>query len=258
MPEKKIKSSSRQSRRLRRFFSSQPLPAQGQVLILPESETHHLKRTLRLGVGDHCLVTDGSGSEAEACVESFDDDKAHLQIEEISQKKSGQLILKVYFPLVQHGKMDDWIEKAQELGVQEMVPLETERSVIKMKQAVLPRVLERWRRIVQQAAKQSGSLVLIEISSPRNLQSVLNSLSAGDRIAIFHPDRQALAFRQWIQTLDKSGSVHLFFGPEGGFSPKEVAMAQSKGGQIISLGDNILRAETAVLGVLSSLRFLFP
>lgn len=264
------------ARRLRRFYSASPLPGAGGTTRLSAKETHHLKNILRLKVGDSCLVTDGTGKEAEARVSDFaKDGTTKLQIEtphriEDSGKVCAPLILCAGVALPQKGKMDDLMAKAQELGLDSLCPLETEHTVVKMSAENKGKALRRWQKITAESAKQSGSLKLIDISTPWSFEGAVTEIPHGDLVAIFHPAKDAVPFREWIQTLEgiyhsSGATLHLFFGPEGGFSEKEIRQVVETrkflGASIptlVSLGKNILKIDTAFLGVLSALRFLFP
>ena len=159
--------------------------------------------------------------------------------------------LRVYQAFLQRGKMDWLIEKAQEIGIQEFCPLETERTMVKVDSQDYPHLLDRWQKIIREAAKQSGSLQTMKVVAPRSFKKAVKECPASEITAIFHPDSSGTDFRQWCE---KNGmfseklsrkKFHLFFGPEGGFSDEEVSRAQSSGAETITLGSGILRTDTA-------------
>lgn len=159
--------------------------------------------------------------------------------------------------------MDELVERAEEMGVQELWVLETKRTVAKMHSEAKERARRRWERIVVEAAKQSGSPVLTEVIGPISFEEALNEkLESSDRAYLFHPGTRSLPFSGFVEELRWAGakevsrSVTLFFGPEGGFSEDEVRLAESRGIQKVSLGDSILRLETAFVAVIGALRFL--
>lgn len=265
------------SRRLRRFFSPFPLSQVGQVIFLPQKETRHLKKTLRLDVGDDCLLTDGSGREAKARVEDFSSaGESYLRVEELVTGKDPERYFKLFFyvALPQREKMDFLVQKAQEWGVEQLCPVRTKRTVVRMTEANRQKVLQRWNKIAREASKQSGSLRLLNVREPASFQAALEGLGAGQKAVIFHPADGAVPFRDWIRMLQKDfesdtpslgadGPVpdrvlHLFLGPEGGFSDDEVRSAVSRGAIVVSLGRSILKVDTAFLGILSTVRLLFP
>jgi 16S rRNA (uracil1498-N3)-methyltransferase len=252
--------SDQKQRRLRRFFSSEPLAVEGQELRLPASEGHHLRDILRLQEGASCLVTDGRGQEAEAVIKKyFADGAALVTLSKLIPKTANHsLVLKLYVGIPQRGKMDDLVEKAQELQVQVLVPLNTERTIIKMAASAEAKVLHRWEKIAQEAAKQSGNTHLIQIQAPTAFKKALETIPESETMALFHPEGNALSFQNWIENMDAHSTLHLFIGPEGGFSDKEVQMVRDKKGQIVRLGTSILKVDTAFVGSIAALRFLFP
>ena len=233
---------------------------------LSPRETFHLHRVLRLKAGDTCRIFSRSGWGAEAVIEI------------LTEKEGGQLRIRKTFPLAreeksvylkvaqalpQKRKMDDLVEKAEELGIQELWVLETQRSVVKMRGEGAERAKKRWERIVVEAAKQSGTPFLTQIEGPVSFEKVIEEkLEGGDRAFLFHPDPKGISFSKVVEELKSSKkektptSAFLFLGPEGGFTPEEVRWAESRGVRKVFLGSSTLRVETAFLGVVSALRFL--
>ncbi len=256
-------------RRLRRFFSSQQLPLPGHSLNLSKDETHHLRDILRIREGDRCLVTDGSGQEAEAEICAFlRDGRAQLAVRRMvgrNKDNEHKIHLRMAQALPKQGKLDFLIEKAQELGVQEFWPIETDHSVVRLTQEHRLKTADRWRKKAIAATKQSGSLQLMQIQDVQPFQKALESVPAKDKITVLDPDPDARPFADWVEELKSEKfpfALTVFLGPEGGFSEREIEHARllrEKGRPIefVSLGNSILRLETAFIGVVSTLRLLF-
>lgn len=259
---------SKPSRKKRRFFTTQPLGDLQSELWLDPAETHHLRDSIRLETGDTCLVTDGEGREVEAMVREFTKDgRAHLRIIQgtfsagRSQKQG--IFLRVMPALLRKGKTDIVIEKAQELGVHEIQPIFSEHCEIKIAEEKKAKIVERWQRIAREASKQSGALKIVHIEAPTGFKQAMGAISAGEPVAVFHPVQDAIPFADWlgqIQSLkEKIKRLNIFIGPEGGFSDDEIAWAQwqRKGKQfwIVELGDVLLKADTAFVGIAAALRF---
>lgn len=249
------------ARRLRRFFipvSLQAVP-KGSSLELQEDETSHLKKVLRLGVGDSCLVTDGKGSEASAMITGFSSmGRAQLKVLQVDQPhvKKGPVI-RVYPAMIQKAKIEYLVEKAQELEIDAVTPIETSRSIVKMAASEAEKAVKRWQKIACEAAKQSGSLYLIEVGKPAKFKNAFNS--APGRKIIFHPSDKNFTsepFNRWVKTVSPTDELSIFFGPEGGFTDEEMN-AVSKNADTVQLTDTVLKADTAMVGVLAALRFLF-
>jgi len=154
--------------------------------------------------------------------------------------------------------MDTLIDRAEELGVQELVVLETKRSVVRMKGEALERARKRWERIVVEAAKQSGSPVLTKLEGPVSFEKALEEkIAPEDQGFLFHPDPEGMAFSRMIEEIvSHRRPIFLFFGPEGGFTEEELRLAEARGVRKVFLGSSTLRLETAFLGVISAIRFL--
>lgn len=239
-----------------------------------------MKLVLRLGKGDACLIADGSGREAEAVVNNFAaDGRVELKIVSILEsprEKSGTEV-RVCPALLQKGKMDTLVRWAQELGVREMIPIVTERTVCRLSAAAEPGAMGRWLKIAAEAAKQSGSIRLLTLTPVSDIRNLWQRMKPGQTVAIFHPGAGAVPFESWILSLrDRikknrsphpgsgacSASINLLFGPEGGFAPKEVETALAScrecglDAAAVGLGPSVLKADTAFLGVVAALRFL--
>lgn len=207
--------------------------------MLTGDEARHLAAVMRAAVGDEVVVFDGSGAEYLASIASLRKQQVELAIierREISRELDFELTLAVALP---KGERQKWlVEKATELGVTRLVPLVTERGVAQPVDAALSRL----RRSVIEASKQCGRNRLLEIAAPLSAVDFFQS-----------PDSAAT---RWIG--DASGNeltavkvagrnVVAAVGPEGGFTPAEVAAARDAGWQVVNLGRRILRVETAAL-----------
>ncbi len=253
-------------RRPRRFFSLEPIPGIGEVLTLGKEEAHHLKKTLRLQSGDECLVTDGRGGEALATVEPFLGNDVRLKIKSMtlqphSHAAANQTRVRMFVSMPQRGKMDSIVEKAQELGVEEIIPMVSAFSAFKISKDKETNVLSRWRRITQEASKQSGSPTLTKISSFVDFQSALNLIAPEELALFFHPGEKARSFYEWRSSFPISSETPFRFcgwiGPEGGFSDEEAALAFQKGMTQIELGPILLKVDTAFIATVSFLNFSF-
>lgn len=254
------------SRGQRRFYIDEFFSGSDTCLQLSPQETFHLNRVLRLKAGDVCQVFNREGWGAEAVIERVSlREGARLRLERTFPLRKGSVgvYLKVGQALPQKRKMDDLVEKAEELGVQELWVLESKRSMVRMRPEAKERARERWQRIVTQAAKQSGNAVLTRLEGPLSFEKVVEKeIRPPEKAFLFHPDPEGLRFSDLMEELRNSpsrgspSSFFLFFGPEGGFSPEEVRLAESRGVRKVYLGSSTLRIETAFVGVLSAFRWM--
>ena len=229
----------------RRCYSEQPIT--GPQVALAGSEAHHLLHVLRATPGMKVVLFDGSGSEFDAEVSVCGRSTVDLSIvhrREVDRELPFSLTLGVALP---KGDRQRWIvEKAVELGVTRLVPLETERSE---KQGG-----EKLGRYVIEASKQCGRNRLMEIAEPQRWSEWLaarpKEATAGPiRSWVAHPTGQSLT----TNDLAHDRPALIAVGPEGGLSDDETAKAVAAGWELIGLGPRILRIETAAIALASSL-----
>ena len=229
--------------RLTRIYSRFPLPQEG-FFALDSDVSNHLLRVLRLENGDVFAAFDGSGAEVRARLHA---DKRGRQAQgEILERAFPQVEmarrLTLYLALVKGERFDWAVEKATELGVFKIVPLISEFTAVR---SVGAERVERWRRLAESAACQSGRVRVPAVTAPVGFKEALRQLSGP--ALIFAPGAGACAREELAGFSDLS----LVVGPEGGFSSEEIQLAGQAGWRSVGLGRRILRVETAALAVLS-------
>ncbi len=228
-----------------RFYLSPGSSATDSVL-LDESESHHLKDVLRLRPGATVFVFDGAGHEYTCRIEGFEHRRARLAVLERTQPAVESPVDIILAQAITKGeKFDFIIQKATELGVRRVVPLMTVYAKSSSGKSVSVDRLERWRRIALEATKQCGRTQLTEIMQPKSLDRFLIELS---HPALLFSERggSSLSVLQ-SSWRDRSSSVCLLIGPEGGWQESELEAARSTGAVAVSLGPRILRTETAAI-----------
>ncbi len=256
------------ARRLRRFYFQDNLPLESQTFCLSPGESKHLAQILRLKPGDSCLVLDSAGIEVHARVESFRaDGRVDLLVLKRYQPTATFWPIRIYQAIPKGVKFETLIQKAQEIGVSALIPLMTERTVVRIEQKKESPKMVRWHKIAAEAAKQSGCRTALEISVPMTLTEAFRSLGAKSLVAILHPSASSIPLRLWADHLsDKSKeaplpALNLFIGPEGGFSSREISAAEEAAAreswdfQQLGLGASILKTDTAFIGVAAFLKF---
>jgi 16S rRNA (uracil1498-N3)-methyltransferase len=223
-----------------RFFVEAPIT--GNVATLTGDEAHHLSRVMRAAVGDELVLFDGSGAEFSARITQVGKSAALVQIierREIDREGKCRLTLAAALP---KGERQKWlVEKATELGVFRIVPLITERGVAQPVEAALVRL----RRAVIEASKQCGRNRLLEIAEPADAAAFFAAAPEGTVRLLADPSGMPLT------SVAHAAVLIAAIGPEGGFTPAEVAAAAECGWQLVSLGKSILRVETAAIAVAS-------
>jgi 16S rRNA (uracil1498-N3)-methyltransferase len=223
---------------------------------LDEAESKHLASVLRVQVGDRIGVLDGAGRLGEA--EVVAPHKKRTSIRLLSQQAVPPFAPRriLVQALVREQKMDWLIQKAVELGVHEIWPLQTEHAVVKIRPEEAGKKTLRWQAIALGACKQSGNPWMPNIAPVRGLASVLAALPPG--AACFGAlQEHALPLPEFFGRLRKENcpQVAAFIGPEGDFSAGEVAALLSAGVQPVSFGPIVFRVETAALFILSALQY---
>jgi 16S rRNA (uracil1498-N3)-methyltransferase len=229
-----------------RYFVETPL--EGQQARLTGAEAHHLAHVMRAKPGHEVVLFDGSGAEFTARVERVGRAEIELAVvfrADVDREVRRPIWLGVALP---KGDRQRWlVEKAVELGVARLIPLETERSNDRQS----PATLERLRRAVIEASKQCGRNRLMEIVAPQKVSDFLVPPPPTALCLLAQPG--ALDCQNVLDQRMPKGmaleQVQLAIGPEGGFSSSELEVASASGWQTVGLGPRVLRVESAALAL---------
>lgn len=226
-----------------RFFVPNPdgyVP--GQTVLLPAATAHQVRNVLRMRAGDRVLLLDDAGYEYDGVLTGVSRREVAVAVEEKRPSVNEPAVqISLYQSLLKRDNFEWVLQKGTELGVRHFVPLEVNRNVVEFKQ----KKLTRWRRIVTEAAEQSGRSRIPTIAAAVALPAALASLAVDCALmpAVAADDQTVAA----VLVQKRPLSVALFIGPEGGFAPVEVALAQQHGVTPVTLGSRVLRAETAAV-----------
>ncbi|PPC87644.1 MAG: 16S rRNA (uracil(1498)-N(3))-methyltransferase [Methylotenera sp.] len=237
-----------------RFYSAEKLSI-GAVIPLSVSAATHATRALRLNVGDKIKLFNGDGFDYNCELISI------KKNEVISSVKSSQKIgsesalsIRLLQGISSGDRMDYTIQKAVELGVKEIQPISTERSVVKLSQERAQKRLEHWQNIVISACEQSGRAFVPKVLAPLSLSHWLaNNPFKDDTRILLNP----IGAAKLANIAKPNGKITLLIGAEGGLSQHEIDAATSQGFQSIILGPRILRTETAALTAIASMQILW-
>lgn len=241
-----------------RFFVSKEMIQEGIVTILGE-DAHHISRALRMAAGEHVTVCDTEGTDYECVLTDFLPDRVLARVEDSRPSETEPpYVATLYQGLPKGDKLDSVIQKAVECGVSRVIPFESERCVVRIKDGAGERGKnERRNRIAAEAAKQCGRGILPTVEVSRTFREILKDASQYD-LALFcyegsgtRPLPEVLANRK-PQTAGRP-TVALMIGSEGGFSPSEAETAKNAGWIPVGLGKRILRTETAPVFALAGL-----
>lgn len=246
---------------MHRFYLP-PEQCQVQRLQLAGREAHHAHHVLRLGPGETVMVLDGVGSRRLCRVETADKEILKLALLEKDSVPMAPCSITLLVAVPKGKIIEDIIEQAVELGVARIVPLLTERVVVKLDQATAAGKHEKWQQVAVEAIKQCGAAWLPAVEAP---QPIADYLGRGQAIELAlvgslqgerrHPRDWLSEFRKTHGRLPKSAAV--WIGPEGDFSPAEMDTIRAVGAKPVTLGELTLRVKTAALYCLSFLRYEF-
>jgi len=237
-----------------RFFIKKAKLQKFPVFLTGE-EHHHLHAVVRLKTGEKVWLFDEYGTEYLARVEYTVRDKTQLSVIEQKEKKEPLVKITLAQSLIKSGRLEFLLQKATELGVDRFLPVISARSVAKV-DGKIEKKLERWSRIVREAAKQSGNTKVPAILPPKSLGELLKE--EGDDLKIFLNEQGGTYLKEILlrdhdsvkKGISISSSVRVLVGPEGGWTEQEEQDILDHGFKAISLGLQTLRAETAAISCL--------
>ena len=235
---------------MRRFYAPVANFADNNVTV-DADETRHMRDVLRLRVGDEVSVFDGVGREFRCEITAIGKKVSWLivadEIAPASQESAFEITIAA--TILNGEKYDLIIQKAVELGVIRLIPLQTMRCDVKLKDA--EKRMDRWRRIALEATKQSGRAKLMQIGEPEAFDKFIAS-SKGKNTVLFS-ERDGDLFSK----IKKGKKITAIFGPKGGWDDSELEMAAQHDITIVTLGGRILRAETASIAITAILQHRF-
>ncbi|HXF50459.1 MAG TPA: 16S rRNA (uracil(1498)-N(3))-methyltransferase [Dehalococcoidia bacterium] len=225
---------------MRRLYVEGPL-APGRVVILEGDAARRVTRVLRLRPGERLALFDGSGTEAVAELARVAPARVEAVVLSVQPGLPEPPVRITLCQSVVKGERFEWaLEKGTEIGVARFVPLVARRNVVRPGEGAK---LERWRRIVIEAAEQCGRSAVPEVTAPASLDDVLESLD-GPAIVPYEGERET-GIAAALRAMGRPRALTILIGPEGGFTPDEIERAMSRGARPVSLGPRILRSETA-------------
>ena len=241
---------------MQRFFVTPDQVGEDKIRI-QGSDVNHMKNVLRMRPGEEVMVSDGNNRQYRCRVEDYPDGEAVLAILEAGLVDT-ELPSRIYLfqGLPKQEKMELIVQKAVELGVCQVIPVQTRRCVVKLDAKKAAKKVQRWQQIAESAAKQAGRGYIPAVSEVMTFQEALAFSEALDiRLIPYELADGMEGTRKILDGIRPGQSVGIFIGPEGGFEKEEVSRAVEAGTMPITLGKRILRTETAGIAVLSILMY---
>jgi 16S rRNA (uracil1498-N3)-methyltransferase len=236
--------------RLTRVYVAEPL-SPGRRHTIEGDPANHIARVLRLEPGDALTVFDGRGGEYAARIEAIRKGAVIVELQELSASNCESPLALTLAQGVSRGERMDWVvQKATELGVTRIVPILTERTVVKLDARQAERKRAHWRGIAVAACEQSGRERIPDVAAPLGLQEFLQGIDSGATRLLLSPT----GTQRVADLRTAAGGIVVLIGPEGGLAETEQRAAVAAGFRAVRLGPRVLRTETAAVAALTLLQ----
>jgi len=242
---------------MRRFYCPPENISSAKIIITDSQEIRHIRDSLRLRKNDTLIVFDGKGNEYSGVISAVT--PSQIYIENLGQlsttKGQGHMFISIACAIPKNTSFDSLVDKLTQLGVDRIIPMQTKRSVVRLAAQKQESRLERWNKIALTAAKQSNRLKLPGIEAVKEFKELLAEEKDYDLKLIGALSKDTVSLRKIIQERKmQEARIIVLIGPEGDFTPEEVRLAQKQGFIPVSLGELVLRVETAAIAVASYIR----
>ena len=246
-----------------RFFVKNEQIENTEISIIGE-DIKHIKNVLRKQIGDIIEICNQETGETYKCqISEIREEKIiNNIIEEISSEEN-KIKVDIYQGLPKADKMELIIQKSVELGVNSIIPVEMKRCVVKLDAKSESKKIERWQKIAESAAKQSGRTTIPEIGKITKVEEIAQMIDKYDLVIVCYENEKEITLKSQLlqlkeQVLNKQEiKIAIVIGPEGGLEEKDVELLNQNGAKIVTLGNRILRTETVALNVLSIIMYEF-
>ena len=251
-----------------RFFIA-PEQVRESSITITGDDLRHIRTVLRKKQGDLLTLLDGKGTEYTVTITDIRKDGIGTEVIECRQRERHGPAITLGQGIAKADRMDWIVQKATELGVSSVVPLVTERTIVKVKDE--EKRVSRWRKIAREAAMQSDRPDIPTVGEIKNYRDFLErtplhpplakgehkgggsdaAAVGGHSLLLFPWEEGTVPIKQVLRQAPGAQNIVVLIGPEGGFSQAEANLAKQRGYQLVSLGPNILRTETAAMAALA-------
>ncbi|GAA0090641.1 16S rRNA (uracil(1498)-N(3))-methyltransferase [Paraclostridium bifermentans] len=229
------------------FVGKNNINLENKTCIIEGEDVKHISKVLRCRIGEELEICDNDNNEYICEITNIDKYQVELNIVEVVDiKRESDLKIKVYQGLPKGPKMEMILQKLTEVGVDEIILVQTKRTVVKVDDKKEDKKIERWERIIYEAAKQSKRGKIPKLRGVLSFKEALADMKENDFNIAPYENERTKSIKQAIKVVDIK-NIGIFVGPEGGFEDTEIKAIEEIGGQSVSLGPRILRTETASL-----------
>lgn len=227
------------------FVEKKNINLENNTCIIEGEDVKHISKVLRCKIGEELEICDNDNSEYICEITNIDKDNVTLDILEcIDIKRESDLKVKLYQGLPKGPKMEMILQKLTEIGVDEIILVQTKRSVVNVSDKKEDKKIERWERIIYEAAKQSKRGKIPKLRGILSFKEALEDMKENDLNIAPYENERTKSIKKALKGVDIN-NIGIFVGPEGGFEEIEIESIEEIKGQSVSLGPRILRTETA-------------
>jgi 16S rRNA (uracil1498-N3)-methyltransferase len=240
-----------------RRFLVENLNAHDGMCTIAGPEARHMTRVLRMEAGDRFVLMDGKGSRFLASIESATPQGVRVILERsLPKPPPSPVTIVLCQALLKSGPMDYLIQKTSELGVDHILPFSSLRTVTMLKRERLANRMRHWREIARSSAKQSGRVIPAQIDVPTSLRELIARWKEKKEMkAILWEGEGATDLKGLLRGSFRAGKFIGMVGPEGGFAGEEVELAEDAGFIPVTLGNRVLRSETAAMTMVAIVQY---
>ena len=230
------------------------------TIIIQNEDVNHIKNVLRAKVDDTIDICDSETSKNYICkIEQIEEKNIYCHIiNEIQTNVEPHIKVSVFQGLPKADKMELVIQKSVELGVYDIIPVEMKRCVVKLNEKDKIKKMQRWQKISEGAAKQSGRDIIPTIHPVINIKTLCEKIKEYDLVLVAYENEKINTLKQELQKIKQNNAetkIAIIIGPEGGIDDKEIEHFKENKAKIITLGNRILRTETVALNMLSVIMY---
>ena len=243
-----------------KFFVNQE-NIQDKKIVVTGENVNHIKNVLRKSINDTIEICDAKNGKNFLCkINKIEKEQIECNIiESLENTSEPKTYVHIYQGLPKSDKMELIIQKSVELGVSEITPTNMSRCIVKLDSKDARKKVERWQKISEVAAKQSGRDIIPKINNICSIKEIINQCQEYDAVFLAYENEKENKLKYEIEELKKSQKdslkIAIIIGPEGGITQEEVNIAKQNNIKIITLGNRILRTETVALNILSIIMY---
>ena len=243
------------------FVSDEQINEDIEEIQIVGTDVNHLKNVLRVKDGDKIEICNSSNQQNYYC-QIKEIQKEYIKttiLKKMTQTVESNVKVSIFQGIPKVDKMEWIIQKAVELGVYDITPVEMKRCIVKLKEKDLDKKLQRWQKISEVAAKQCGRDIIPKINSIIKSKDICDQIEQYDIVLVAYEEEKNVTLKEELLKLKQKGKeeikIAIVIGPEGGLDHKEVEEWKKNGAREVTLGKRILRTETVALQCLSVIMY---